>query len=97
MSDGTVKAGVIGVGALGRHHARVWAGVEGARLVGVFDTDAGRATGGRVGHLPTPHTDRPNQDSDRLVAVGNLSLAVVQHVVSLVCFAVPHQAGSIEQ
>ncbi len=43
MPEGTVRAGVIGVGALGRHHARVWAQVPGARLVGVFDADAGRA------------------------------------------------------
>jgi predicted dehydrogenase len=50
----TVRAGVIGVGALGRHHARVWAGTPGAALAGVYDTDAGRAAavaaefGGRV-------------------------------------------------
>ena len=43
MPENVVKAGVVGVGALGRHHARVWAGVPGARLVGVHDTDAGRA------------------------------------------------------
>jgi len=43
MPEGTVRVGVIGVGALGRHHARVWAQVPGARLVGVFDADAGRA------------------------------------------------------
>ena len=39
----TIRAGVIGVGALGRHHARVWAGTAGAALAGVYDTDAGRA------------------------------------------------------
>ena len=38
-----VRAGVIGVGALGRHHARVWAATPGAALAGVYDTDAGRA------------------------------------------------------
>jgi len=38
-----LRAGVVGVGALGRHHARVWAGTEGASLVGVFDTDTARA------------------------------------------------------
>jgi predicted dehydrogenase len=38
-----LKAGVVGVGALGRHHARVWAGASGATLVGVHDSDAGRA------------------------------------------------------
>lgn len=35
--------GVVGVGALGRHHARHLAILEEAELVGVFDTDAARA------------------------------------------------------
>jgi predicted dehydrogenase len=45
---------VVGVGALGRQHARVWAGLPGARLVGVTDADPARAAavaaehGGRV-------------------------------------------------
>ncbi len=43
MVESPVRAGVIGVGALGRHHARVWADVAGAVLVGVHDADAARA------------------------------------------------------
>jgi len=43
MAERTLRAGVIGVGALGRHHARVWAGLPGARLVGVFDADPARS------------------------------------------------------
>jgi predicted dehydrogenase len=43
MPEVTLRAGVIGVGALGRHHARVWAQVPGATLAGVHDEDAGRA------------------------------------------------------
>jgi predicted dehydrogenase len=35
--------GVVGVGALGRHHARHLAGLDGVRLVGVCDTDQVRA------------------------------------------------------
>ena len=38
-----LPVGVVGVGALGRHHARHLAALEEARLVGVYDTDAGRA------------------------------------------------------
>lgn len=38
-----LRVGVIGVGALGQHHARVYAELPGARLVGVHDTDPGRA------------------------------------------------------
>ena len=38
-----LRVGVIGVGALGRHHARHLAQLDGARLVGVTDIDGGRA------------------------------------------------------
>src|SRR5262245_59020776 len=40
---GPVPVGVIGVGALGQHHARVYAELPEARLVGVHDRDSGRA------------------------------------------------------
>jgi len=43
VSETPVRAGVVGVGALGRHHARVWASQPGARLVGVHDIDTARA------------------------------------------------------
>ncbi len=38
-----IPVAVVGVGALGQHHARVYAGLEGAQLVGVCDTDLDRA------------------------------------------------------
>jgi predicted dehydrogenase len=38
-----VRVGVVGVGALGRHHARVYASLPDAALVGVVDTHPGRA------------------------------------------------------
>jgi predicted dehydrogenase len=38
-----LPVGVIGVGALGQHHARHLAGLDEVRLVGVCDVDAGRA------------------------------------------------------
>jgi predicted dehydrogenase len=38
-----VRVAVIGVGALGQHHARVYAGLPDARLTGVHDLDAARA------------------------------------------------------
>jgi len=38
-----LRVAVIGVGHLGRHHARLLAGIEGARLVAVVDTQADRA------------------------------------------------------
>jgi predicted dehydrogenase len=38
-----IRVAVIGVGHLGRHHARILSGMEGAELVAVVDTDAERA------------------------------------------------------
>jgi predicted dehydrogenase len=38
-----VRVGVVGVGALGQHHARVYSDLPGAALAGVFDADAARA------------------------------------------------------
>jgi predicted dehydrogenase len=43
MSGASVPVGVVGVGALGRQHARVWASLPGARLVAVHDRDPVRA------------------------------------------------------
>jgi predicted dehydrogenase len=38
-----VRVGVVGVGALGQHHARIYARLPGARLVGIHDLDPARA------------------------------------------------------
>ena len=38
-----VRCGVAGVGYLGRHHARIYAGLEGCSLAGIFDPDEERA------------------------------------------------------
>ena len=38
-----IRGGVIGVGAMGRHHARIYSGMQGVELVGVADTDTRRA------------------------------------------------------
>lgn len=43
MSAAPLRAAVVGVGHLGRHHARVLASMPGVSLVGVVDTNADRA------------------------------------------------------
>ena len=43
MSDGILRCAVIGVGRMGRHHARVYAQMDGVDLVGVVDHDPQRA------------------------------------------------------
>ncbi len=55
-----VRVGVVGVGALGRHHARVYASLPGAALVGVVDILPGRAeeVAGPLGtEVFSSHTD----------------------------------------
>jgi len=37
-----VRAGVIGVGAMGQHHARIWAAMPGSQLIGVADSNVER-------------------------------------------------------
>jgi len=39
----SLRTGVIGVGHLGQHHARLYAGLPGSTLVGIVDADARRA------------------------------------------------------
>ena len=38
-----IRCGVVGVGRMGRHHARVYSEMEGVELVGVVDQDTDRA------------------------------------------------------
>lgn len=38
-----VKVGVVGVGSLGQHHARIYSQLEGAELVGLYDVSPDRA------------------------------------------------------
>jgi predicted dehydrogenase len=38
-----IRCGVVGVGSLGQHHARIYSGLPGAELAGVFDTSKARA------------------------------------------------------
>jgi predicted dehydrogenase len=43
LAEGALRVAVVGVGALGQQHARVYASLPEARLAGVFDVEAGRA------------------------------------------------------
>lgn len=38
-----IRCGVVGVGSLGQHHARIYAGLAGVEFVGIFETDDARA------------------------------------------------------
>ncbi|WP_404421722.1 Gfo/Idh/MocA family oxidoreductase [Nibricoccus sp. IMCC34717] len=43
FSKPKVKCGVVGVGSLGQHHARIYASLPGAELAGIFETNDDRA------------------------------------------------------
>ena len=43
MAEGPLRIAVIGVGHLGKHHARLFAGIDGVHLIAVVDTDPERA------------------------------------------------------
>lgn len=44
MNDArSIRVGVVGVGSLGQHHARIYASLESVELVGVYDVDHARA------------------------------------------------------
>ena len=44
MTEGKkIKVGVVGVGSLGMHHARIYSGMAGVELVGIYDSDPARA------------------------------------------------------
>jgi predicted dehydrogenase len=57
MSTGPLRIAVVGVGHLGRHHARILAGLSGARLVAVVDTDRARAGEVAAAHGTAAKTD----------------------------------------
>ena len=42
MTDAAIRVGVVGVGALGQHHARIFADLPEATLCGVYDTNRAR-------------------------------------------------------
>lgn len=57
MTDRRIRVAVIGVGHLGRHHARLLASLPGAELVGVVDLDGARAAAVAAPHGVRAWTD----------------------------------------
>jgi len=79
-----LRVGVVGVGAMGRHHARVYGQMDGCELIGVYDIDTARAAevAGKSG-------GRAFADLDELLgAVDAVTVAVptpAHHEVGLRC------------
>jgi predicted dehydrogenase len=60
-----VRCGVVGVGRMGRHHARVYSQLAGCSLVGVVDANAERA-----GDLAEQFATRAYDSVEKLIAAG---------------------------
>lgn len=71
MSDETVAAGVVGVGSMGRNHARVYADLDGVDLVGVTDVDEQAAE-----QVAERHDTDARSRADLLSAADVVSVAV---------------------
>ena len=63
MSDRKVKVGVVGTGALGQHHTRIYGELAEAELVGIYDVDPARAA-----EMAAKHQTRAFNDLDALMA-----------------------------
>ncbi len=67
-----VRLGVIGVGSLGQHHARIYSKAKGATLVGVYDADKKQAA-----KIAKEHGTRPYETIEELASqVDAASIAV---------------------
>jgi predicted dehydrogenase len=81
-SSAPLRAGVIGAGAMGAHHARAYGLLAGCTLVGVFDPDASRARA-----AAQPHGARPYMEIEALledvdiVTVASPSRLHVEHTL----------------
>lgn len=67
-TSGRIRVGVIGVGYLGKLHARIYAGMPDVELVGVADVNADAAREVAAQHGCTAHTD-PSELLDKVDAV----------------------------
>lgn len=69
--DDRIRVGVIGVGSMGRHHARVYSELPEVELVGVADVDADRAS-----DIAAKHATTAMSREDVLDAADAVSVAV---------------------
>jgi predicted dehydrogenase len=89
VTPAPVRVAVVGVGHLGRHHARVLASLDGAALIGVVDADAGRASEVAAAN----HTEAIATVADLIGRVDAVSIAVPTEAHAAV--ALPLMAAGI--
>ena len=72
MSGARIRVGVVGVGSLGEHHARLYHEMDGAELVGVYDVNPARAA-----EIATRHATRPFDSLEALAGEVEAASVVV--------------------
>src|SRR3979490_27361 len=73
----SLRIAVIGVGHLGKHHARILSTMPGVELVAVVDTHLGRAT-----EIASEYRTRPSMDSRELtgkIEAGTIAVPTEVH------------------
>ena len=79
-----IRTGVIGVGNMGQHHARIYASLPGSTLIGVADTNATRAEA-----IASRYDVRPFSDYQRLLdeveAVTVAAPTTLHHQIGMEC------------
>ena len=79
-----IRTGVIGVGNMGQHHARIYASLPGSTLIGVADTDVARANA-----IASRYDVRPFHDYRRLLdevdAVSVAAPTTMHHQIGMEC------------
>jgi predicted dehydrogenase len=65
LGERRIRCGVVGVGRMGRHHARVYAGLDGCELVGVVDADDARRS-----EVADRHETRGFETVEQLLSAG---------------------------
>ncbi|MEK7279377.1 MAG: Gfo/Idh/MocA family oxidoreductase, partial [Nitrospirota bacterium] len=83
MTDkGEIRTGVIGVGYLGQHHARIYSSMPGVKLVGVVDINKERADEIARAYSTTPFYDY-RELLDKVDAVSIVVPTVLHHKVAM--------------
>ncbi len=88
MVRGTMKAAVIGVGAIGRNHARLYNEIEGVELVAVADNDPAAAArvGGQL-HTKSYGDYREMLKQEQIDVISVSVPTMLHHQVALDCIA----------
>jgi predicted dehydrogenase len=98
------RCGVVGVGRMGRHHARVYAELDGCELIGVVDTDDARRS-----EVAERHESRGFETVSQLVAAGvdavSIAVPTTHHLAvarelldaGVACLIEKPLAGTVEE